>query len=99
MTIHIGNMHYSKPTGIVIYCGRPSALENTYIIGKHGDRNAVCDSYDRDFPEKVKTPGPFRDAIIEIYHLARTNDVTLMCYCTPRRCHCDTIKAFIDQFL
>ena len=35
------------PKGAV-YCGRPSPWGNPFIIGKHGDRDTVCDRFERE---------------------------------------------------
>ena len=96
MTIYIGSKHHGIHSGIVVYCGRPSILQNPYVIGKHGNRNEVCDLYQKDFARLVKIEGPFRNEVIRLYKLAKTIDITLLCFCTPNRCHCDTIKNFLN---
>ena len=97
MTIYVGNKHWSKAIGIEVYVGRPSVLGNPYKVGVHGNGDTVCDQYFSYFHEQVRIPiSPIRVEIIRLYHLAKTNDITLMCWCKPNRCHCDTIKEFLD---
>lgn len=36
------------------------------------------------------------DRIIE---LAKNNDITLLCWCYPKRCHAETIKRYIESKL
>jgi len=35
----------------------------------------------------------------ELYKIARAQDVELACFCAPKRCHCETIKRFLDKHL
>lgn len=37
--------------------------------------------------------------LIGIFEQAKTDSVNLGCYCAPKRCHCDTIKHFLDNKL
>ena len=99
MTIYIGNKHWSEVIGIEVYCGRPSILQNKYKIGIDGDRNKVCELFAQDFYQQIKHDTPLRKEVIRIYRLAMTEDITLMCWCIPSRCHCDTIKQFLDKYL
>ena len=34
-----------------------------------------------------------------LYKIAKVQDVELACFCTPKRCHCSTIKTFLEKFL
>jgi len=44
---------------------------------------------------------PSREEILtllaEVYGVAKTEDVTIGCYCKPKRCHLDTVKQFLDD--
>lgn len=70
------NIHKDECSNAV-YCGRGSPYGNPFIIGKDGDRNQVCDRFEREIL-------PYLD----IKHL-RGKD--LACFCAPKRCHCDAI--------
>jgi hypothetical protein len=82
-----------------IYCGRGSPLGNPYRMNSEAQRDQVCEQYETYFKENVKVPGPLRDEVIRIYRLAQNQDIALECFCAPKRCHCDTIKAFIEENL
>ena len=64
------------PKGAV-YCGRPSPWGNPFIIGKHGDRDTVCDRFERE--------------ILPTLDVSELRGKDLVCYCAPERCHCDAI--------
>lgn len=80
----------------VIYCGRGTALGNPFIMGKHGDRNEVCDMFAQYFygtaidQEGVQQQLQLiRDAISEY------GNVFLECHCAPLRCHTETIRDYL----
>ena len=82
-----------------IYCGRGSALGNPFPMNSEKDRDMVCDKYEEYFNQKVRVE---RDArmiaqLKEILRQAKIGDVNLGCFCAPKRCHCDTIKRFIEN--
>jgi len=99
VTIYIGSKHWGEHKGMVIYCGRPSILQNPYVIGVDGTRDEVCNKFEVDFYNQITEDGPFRQEVIRLYRLAQETDVTLLCYCVPARCHCLTIKRFLDKYL
>ena len=108
MAIYIGNKHYSEVIGIEVYCGRPkndskSPLRNIYIIGVDGTRDEVCNKYESRFQALILQDTKLRREVIRVYRLAKTNDITLMCWCVNSkvyiRCHCETIKNFLDKQL
>lgn len=61
------------------YCGRGSIAGNPFVIGIDGDRDEVCDKYEQWAPQQDW----FEDFIERI----RGRD--LLCFCAPKRCHCD----------
>lgn len=83
------------------YCGRPSPLGNPFYMKTEKDRNAVCEQYADWFTDKV-----FEDnsaVMTELRRLwkvhQREGEVNLLCYCAPKRCHCDTIASFLNSYL
>jgi|SRR5882757_4572300 len=60
-----------------IYCGRGSPYGNPFIIGQHGDRDLVCDRFERE--------------ILPTLDVAKLKGRDLVCHCAPERCHCDPI--------
>ena len=88
---------YREPNHI--YCGRGSALGNPFPMKHEGERDEVCDKYEVYFKEQVE--GLKNEAMLSelrsIYKEAQKGDVNLGCFCSPKRCHCDTIKNFIEN--
>jgi hypothetical protein len=79
------------------YCGRGSPLGNRHVMNDRStsERNRVCDAYKTEFPLASQLP-----MLREIWWMVRKgHDVELSCFCAPLRCHCDTIKAHIEQHL
>lgn len=97
--IKVINIRDKVPDGFtVIYAGRPSPLGNPFTMHGEAKRNAVCDKYAEWFHREIGVDGELRKSIIDIYqrHMNGEN-IALQCFCKPKRCHCDTIKKFIDD--
>lgn len=59
------------------YIGRGSPWGNPFVIGRDGDRDQVCDRFEREVLPHLDL-GPLRGK-------------DLVCYCKPARCHGDAI--------
>jgi hypothetical protein len=64
------------PPGAV-YVGRPSKWGNPFVIGTHGDRNAVVDRYADWLMQQPRL----------VAALAELRGKDLVCWCAPARCH------------
>lgn len=62
------------------YIGRGSPYGNKYVIGKHGNRKFVCDSYEAD---------AMNDSEFLTMVRRELRGCDLVCYCAPLRCHGD----------
>ena len=85
-----------KAKGTYHYIGRGSVLGNPFVIGKDGTREEVIQLYKRHLWESIKSHdgGVFRE--INLLALTYHNtDLTLGCFCYPKECHGDVIKACI----
>jgi hypothetical protein len=74
------------------FIGRGSPLGNKYNIGKDGTREEVIDKYKVWIQKEIDTGN--REVIEELQRLRRKldyQDVDLLCYCAPRKCHGDVI--------
>lgn len=83
MTV-LNKHNHGIPAGAV-YIGRGTRWGNPFVIGKHGDRNAVCDHYKRYLKDQV------RDGVVTVEQLAALHGKDLVCFCAPLRCHGDTL--------
>lgn len=73
------------PTG-AIYIGRGSKWGNPFIIGRDGDRDAVCEKYEEYLKKQVQA------GTVTLEELAVLNGKDLVCFCAPARCHGDTLE-------
>jgi hypothetical protein len=92
----VGNK-YAGDTGV--YCGRPTALGNPYEIGACGDRDEACDLYEVWFNDHRGDPTVRHMLNMLLEKHKREGNITLLCYCAPRRCHCDTIARYLNNLL
>ena len=83
-----------------IYIGRGSPLGNPFVMHTEEDRNVVCDKYEEWFNKQVQEGNAcVLKELRRIYLLAKRQDIVLGCYCSPKRCHGETIKKFLDKYL
>jgi hypothetical protein len=61
----------------MVYCGRGSKWGNPFVIGQDGDRDEVCDRFERE--------------ILPTLDVSSLRGKDLVCFCAPKRCHCDAI--------
>jgi len=99
MSIEICNLRKQKPTQIYdVRVDRTSVLGNPFYMKDETQRDIVCDKYEEYFYEQIKISQIFRDAIdvlIAIYK--KYGKLRLFCWCTPYRCHAETIKKYIEE--
>ncbi len=95
------NVVHCKKQKNSIYCGRGSALGNPFPMKNESERNLVCDKYEAYFREQIYVVknSQMLAQCMHILDRAMKSDVSLGCYCAPRRCHCDTIKTHIEFWI
>lgn len=71
------NKHTEKSLLHGIYCGRGSPYGNPFVIGKDGNRDEVCNRFEKE--------------ILPTLDVSALRGKNLVCYCAPLRCHCDAI--------
>ena len=92
-------------------CDRQSPVGNPYFMHNESERDLVCEKYlklfdqimhDDSLADNAKVRGmtstvkEFRDYIHRIeQHYATHGTVTLACWCSPKRCHCETIREWV----
>ena len=84
----------------VVRIDRQTPVGNPFYMHNEAERDTVCDQYKEYFNRKIteKTDTMFLDYLRTIYKLALQKPVALACWCAPKRCHGETIKAFIESF-
>lgn len=80
---------------------------NPFIIGVNGDRDTVCDLYERWLKEWIINEREinYKIGIREysnkwvIEHIEELKGKDLACWCTPQRCHGDTLIKLANKEL
>lgn len=67
------NKYHRTAPADAVYIGRGSPYGNPYVIGVHGDRDEVCDLFEKN--------------ILPTLDLRPLRGRDLVCFCTPKRCH------------
>lgn len=65
-----------------VYIGRGTPWGNPFILGRDGDRDTVCDRFERE--------------ILPTLDLEPLRGKDLVCWCKPARCHGDAIRAALE---
>lgn len=89
------------------YLGRASRfgnspLGNPFYMKDESYRDEVCDKYKEWFLERVSLKDQAVMAELRrlwMVHKQRREDVALLCYCSPKRCHVDTVVEWLNSFL
>jgi len=84
----VHNKYHGTAPNDAVYIGRGSPYGNPFVIGKDGDRNEVCDKY-----EKYLMESP--DLLEQVRKELKGKD--LVCFCNPKRCHGDTLLAVANS--
>lgn len=76
---------------------RPSPLGNPYPIGPNANRDKVCDDYEIWFKTQIEINDPLVcHELMRLHRVGKINGVVrLGCFCSPARCHGDTIADFM----
>ena len=80
-----------------IYIGRPSPLGNPFAIGKDGDRDEVIRKYRIYLKKAMETNNRIKEIIERIKELSKKEDVYLICWCFPKKCHGEVIKEIVEN--
>ena len=86
---------------------RKSVLGNPFYMKSESFRDIVCDKYEQYFRNMLKLAKSgdehalvFVNELRRLYKLHRTyGKLELFCWCAPKRCHAETIKAFLEKYI
>lgn len=80
-----------------IYCGRPSLFGNPFPITKEQTRDKVCDQYEDYFEKEKQNPeSKLIKTLQDVYKKYKDQNIALECFCSPKRCHTETIKRYLE---
>ena len=83
------NKHkHGIPAGAV-YIGRGSKWGNPFVIGRDGDRDAVCDKHKQHLWNQIQS------GKVTVADLLALKGKDLVCFCAPHRCHGHTLEQAI----
>jgi hypothetical protein len=100
--IYICNMRDAKPPKGVenhVRVDRASPLGNPFQMKGEKTRDAVCEQYAAHLPELLRRDVAALRTMQRLVELARKGDLYLYCWCAPKRCHAESIKAWIEDRL
>jgi len=75
-------------SGAGIYVGRGSNWGNPFILHSHKERNYVCDMYEQYAKWRLKA---------EPNWLIPLEGQSLVCHCSPERCHAETLMRLANK--
>ena len=98
MPIEIMNLRNTKPSQPYdVKVDRSSVLGNPFPMSNESQRNAVCDRYAKYASEQIKN-GAYLKEMSRLYYLYKQyGKLRLFCWCAPKRCHAETIKAYLEN--
>ena len=83
------NLHYQKVlTPDIVKVDRGSPWGNPFVKGIDGDRNEVCDLFELYAKWRLSIQPNWLDPL---------KDKTLACWCTPKRCHSETLYKLANK--
>lgn len=106
-SITVVNKHYLGPIHpleeverVPIHRGTPLGNPFKMLSYNQKERDRVCDVYEVWIKSRLLEPGAELDYFNRLVDLAKANrDIELVCFCSPKRCHGETIKRLIEEEL
>jgi len=80
-------IQWASQNGKMLAIDRTSKWGNPFILGPDGDRDRVCDCFEKHY-------APNKDSFIESAHELKGK--VLCCHCYPERCHGNALIALFD---
>ena len=82
--------------GEAIYIGRPSILGNPFTVKDHGHGTAIA-LFRKWLWKHMQSDTPQHQELQRLAELHKQKqDITLVCWCKPKPCHGDVVKAAIE---
>ncbi len=105
--IVVGRKGVNMPYYLNVYIGRGSVLGNPYPVtsetsgSRDERRNQVCDKYTQWFEMSMNDMNsPQHREMVRLWKLLKEGKhLNLQCFCSPLRCHGDTLKAFLLKYI
>lgn len=75
---------WAESKGLAVRIDRSTRYGNPFVMNEDGDRDDVCDAYERHYL-------PNKPSITERIEAGELNGKVLVCHCYPQRCHGDCL--------
>ena len=99
MTVKIMNFRnssLSEPYDVRV--DRASILGNPYALNRTCTRDESCDQYHKYFHLNKRAMLAFAVELERLENILREHgQIRLFCWCTPLRCHAETIKQYLEE--
>ena len=93
---NLRNLKTNNPWDVRV--DRRSVLGNPFVLKNEAERDTVCDQYKKYFREKLQRDTAFRNEVDRLFVLYKAyGKISLFCWCSPKRCHAETIKRFVEK--
>lgn len=80
---------------LAIQITRPHILGNPYFLSDESKREECIEQFKQHLWRHLRNPeSPITKILVKYADCA--NDICLVCYCKPKKCHGDVIKAAIE---
>ena len=102
MEITIKNLKESKPLEAYdVRVDRTSPLGNPFYLRSESERDLVCDKYEEWLIGQIKSNNrTICNELNRLYRLLRTHGkLNLFCWCSPKRCHAETIRTVLFRVI
>lgn len=77
---------------------RTSPVGNPFYMRDESQRDEVCDKYEAYFYKQLDYNSEFAMYLRKMLSaLKQYGRIQLYCWCAPKRCHAETIKAWLEQ--
>jgi hypothetical protein len=77
---------WAEREGLAVRIDRSTRYGNPFVLNEDGDRDDVCDAYERHYL-------PHKPSITERIDAGDLTGKVLVCHCFPKRCHGDCLAA------
>lgn len=77
---------WAESKGLAVRIDRSTRYGNPFVLNEDGDRDEVCDAYERHY-------FPHKPSITERIEAGDLTGKVLVCHCYPQRCHGDCLAA------
>ena len=101
MKIKIMNLRFSKPCyEFDVRVDRfNKILGNKFYMRTENERDTVCNAYEKWIRDNLNNPTVKKELDRLFNILIKNGRIRLWCWCAPKRCHAESIKRILEEYL